>query len=277
MARRNFYDLLSNMKFSCTDEYSALMHLFKEEQCVWNGYTYMSVIEYINKYYFRSLPFRGSYLKASDMMYDLKLYDTAFVNLELLFLLCEFLIAILPNHEINNNKDLEKQAKVIFDNIFSVLERTNHKLFKIEQDKYIVVEKNKAATQAAEIVEEKSIAIELIEYNHYALKGDLDKKKRILNDIANYLEPVLKSREFNGTRYAGLASDVGFLINNFHIRHNNKVGAKAQDYIVSLTDKQLEDWYDKIYNALLLLIIAKENLVNEKELEELKNNYKWKT
>ena len=265
------------MKFSCKTEYAALIHLFKDERCIWNGYTNVSVIEYIDKNYFRKLPFRGSYLNISSLMTDLKLYNPSFVDLDLLFLLCEFLIAVLPNNAIKMSDDLEKQAKVIFDNIHSVLEKTNHKLFKIERDKYIVVEKNKAATQASELVEEKTIAIELIEYNHYALKGDLDKKKRILNDIANYLEPVLKSREFNGTRYSGLASDVGFLINNFHIRHNNKVGAKAQDYIVSLTDKQLEAWYDKIYNALLLLIIAKENLVNEKELEELKKNYKWKT
>lgn len=277
MARKNFYDLLSNMKFSYTDEYSALICLFKEEKCVWNRYSYVSVFEYVDNHYFRSLPFRGSYLNVSALMNDLKLYDAPFVNLDSLFLLCEFLIAILPEEIIKHNADLEKQAQVIFENIFSILEKTNHKLFEIEENKFIVVENNKAATQAAEIVEDDNVSFDLIKYNHYALKGNLSEKKKILTSIGVYIEPILSNKTFRDSMYKNLLSDTRFVFNNFHIRHNNLTGPKAQEYTQSLKDDELENWYDKAYDLAIAVIIATECLPVQEELSELKKNYKWKT
>ncbi|MBQ7976636.1 MAG: hypothetical protein IJ300_13210 [Clostridia bacterium] len=66
------------------------------------------------------------------------------------------------------------------------------------------------------------------------------------------------------------------LINKFHIRHNNKEGTKAQDYIVSLDDSKLEEWYDNTYDVLLQAIITNENIRVEQEIDNLKQTYPWK-
>lgn len=88
---------------------------------------------------------------------------------------------------------------------------------------------------------------------------------------------MLKSRKFQGTEYNNIAKNAGFFLNKFHIRHNNKEGAKAQDYIVGLNDSQLEVWYDKIYNVLLSVIILDKQIDIDSELSELKKNYNWKS
>ena len=73
-----------------------------------------------------------------------------------------------------------------------------------------------------------------------------------------------------------MESDVGFMLNNFHVRHNNKNGAKAQDYIVSLNDTQLEEWYDKLYNAILAVIIINDHIPTQTGIESLKKTYNWR-
>ena len=120
------------------------------------------------------------------------------------------------------------------------------------------------------------MATNLFEYNYYAIKGHLEEKRRILNDIASYLEPSLKVKELKDTTYKTLESELSFMLNKFHVRHNNKDGTNAQEYIVSLSNSQLEEWYDKIYATAIIYILAQENVPVHNELDELKKKYKWK-
>ena len=157
-----------------------------------------------------------------------------------------------------------------------IIKDTNYELLDMKNQGRIIVEKNKYAKEAALIVESPDMAIKLIEYNHFALKGNLERKRSIILSIANYVEPMLKSRVLEKSGYKQLQSDLGFLFNKFHVRHNNKEGAKAQDYICSLADDALEEWYDRIYNSALAGIIINEHISVQSELQELKTKYTWK-
>ena len=274
MSRKNFYELLKEMKFDAHSEYHTLYELFTKEKCCGAGFLSCPLIEYVNDY-FRELPVRGTFIDVKIMMAKLGIID-GHSTLNGLFLFCEFLIAVLPADKLLDS-GASKQALTIVENITTILEKTNHMLLDKGDSQYIIVEKSKEASQAAELIEETSVAIEVLEYNLYALKGNLTRKRQILNDIANYVEPILKSRKFQGTAYNSVASNAGFFLNMFHIRHNNKEGAKAQDYIVGLNDSQLEVWYDKIYNVLLSVIILDKQIDIDSELSELKKNYNWKS
>ena len=276
MYRRNIYDILSEMDIDVAKEYKKLFSLFFEESSVpMTGYL-RPLVQYVDEIYFRDLPCRGSFVSVKEMFSALNLSDTS-NKLEDLFLLCEFFVALLPESRLEENSHLRKQAKVIIGNIFYILEKTNYELFDLEGKGWIIVEKNKYAKEAALIVESPEIAIKLIEYNHFALKGNLEKKRSIILSIADYMEPMLKSRVLERAGYRQLQSDLGFLFNNFHIRHNNKEGAKAQEYICTLTDSQIEVWYDRIYNSSLAGLIMNEHISVQSELEELKQKYTWKT
>ena len=158
------------------------------------------------------------------------------------------------------------------------MEQTNHELKRSPKynNNYIIVEKNKATTLAAEIVEDDETAYDLIEYNHYALKGDLETKKKILATLGTYIEPILLSKVLSNNGYGKLESNAGFMLNNFHIRHNNKEGTKANDYIVAINDDDLETLYDKTYDAILSVIIINEHIPVSKEIKSLKETYTFK-
>lgn len=278
MARKTLYERLDNLGVNVVAEYDALIRLLKCEYKIGYHFSAHSVIQYINDFYFRKLPanFRSPYLSVEEMMAALEIPDSSY-ELDDLFLLSEFLIAILPSKYTKQNEVLEQQATLIRINIISFLEKLNYELKEINLGRKIIVEKNPATTQAVGIVNEDATAIALIEYNHYALKGNLEEKRRILTALGSYIEPILRSRVLQKSGYKQLETDVGFMLNSFHVRHNNKEGAKAQDYIVGLNNKQLEEWYDKIYNAILSVIIINDHIPTQENIAELKSKYNWRT
>ena len=278
MARKTLFERLDSLGVSVIIEYDALIRLFKYEKSIrYYHTTFHPLVKYINDSYFRNLPaeFRSPYLSVEEMMDALELQDQS-ASIEDLFLLSELLIALLPSKYINKNEDVQEQAKTIFTNISTFLEKLNYELKEIDSGRQIIVEKNPATTQASEIVDDTNTAIALIEYNHYALKGNLAEKRRILTALGTYIEPILRSRALQNAGYRQLESDVGFMLNNFNVRHNNKEGAKAQDYIVALNDKKLEEWYDRIYNAILSVIIISEHISTQSQLANLKSTFTWK-
>lgn len=273
--RKTFYELLANKEFNVCEEYKKLLNLFAVEKCVGVRGYYNTVSAYIDEYYFRELPCRGSALNLNELARDIELHSAS-DQLNDLYLLCEFLLAVLPMHQIKKHSDLKEQRNTIYNNIQYILEKTNHELKEDKNGNLIVVSKNQSAILAAEIVGDNDVSFDLIEYNHYSLKGDLGEKKKILTSIGVYIEPILRDKTFRESMYKSLVSDTSFLFNNFHIRHNNLTGPKAQEYTKTLNDAELEKWYDRAYDMAVAVIIAKECLPVQNELSELKKNYKWK-
>lgn len=275
--RTNFYELLAQKEFDIRKEYYALWSLFVEEDRIWYQGSLYSLMEFVDRQYFRELPFRGSFTSISGMMSALGIVSCPQISIERLFVFSEFLIAVLSNIDSNEIPSLGKQKKTIMGNIKYILERTNHEIRRDGENHRIIVEKNKMTTLAAEVVTEPAIAFELIEYNHFAIKGHLDEKRKLLASIANYIEPILRSKVLQKAGYQSLQSDAGFVFNNFHIRHNNKEGAKKQDYIASLNDGELEEWYDKAYEIALSVIIINDYLTIGSEIADLKTKHTWRT
>ena len=66
--------------------------------------------------------------------------------------------------------------------------------------------------------------------------------------------------------------NISFALNNFNIRHNNITGAKANEFIKNINDKELIVLYDKTYFLMLIafrLIALKEF---EEDIEDIKKS-----
>lgn len=275
--RRNFYELLAQRTIDPMKEFATLWKLFRIEKCCSSSYASYSLSQWIDMRYFRDLPFRGSFTSLNDMMDDFGIWERSLIDLDKLFLFCELLYAVLPGRSLIDDSRIFNQKNTILQNIDYILEHTNHEFAKDANGNTIIVEKNKAATLAAQLVNDDVIAFELIEYNHFALKGDLEGKKKLLFSIAAYIEPILKGKVLQNNGYKQLESDAGFLFNNFHIRHNNKVGPKAQDYITTIKDSDLEEWYDKAYEVALSVIIINDYLTIKQDIVDIKSKYTWRS
>ena len=163
------------------------------------------------------------------------------------------------------------QITSISRNMDVILETFGYRWFELDSNRWIIVENNKTAIEAAELVEDENVAIQIMEYNHFALAGDLESKNKILNALGKYLEPVLRSKK--STASEELSGDVSFLLNNFHIRHNNEAGKNRNEYVARLTDKELESWYDKTYTAIIGLIVVNEWSDIHNEIKEIKKGF----
>lgn len=135
-----------------------------------------------------------------------------------------------------------------------------------DEERVILVEKNAAMTAVAETIDPK-IAYAVIEYNHHLLKGDIAEKQRILKILADKFEPIRgELKRINKE----LESNTGYLLNKMNIRHNNIEGKNTIEYVRSLSEKELEEWYDETYQMLLLCFLEHENIERNRKISKLK-------
>ena len=123
-------------------------------------------------------------------------------------------------------------------------------------EQLIIVQKNAMANETVEL--EPPLKESIIEYNHYRLKGNLKRKKELLNHIAQALEPQRKELEEICKQET---SDFFYMVNNMDIRHNNcdpRDQKKYNSFFSGLTLAEKEEWYDTIYSQALALIVRRE-------------------
>lgn len=258
MARRNYFDILNQMEFDPQRELKNLVDLLKMENNLGRGY-YTTINSAISDN-FLDYPNRSTFTSYSQMIEVIisNIYDTT----EQLFVFSELLVDIFNNLE---GKFTEKECQfiqVIFDNITRFLELSNYELITLENGDKIIVEKNVYASEVSQIISETNIqdAIKVLEYNHFANKGNIQRKKEILIALANYLEPFRRelnnSEELKDIMKVNNQKVIAFeklfeMYNNFGLRHNN-----SNQYHLDLADDELEQWYDDIYTSTLFVILS---------------------
>lgn len=162
--------------------------------------------------------------------------------------------------------DIYHAAKM---NVRNVLEWLNYeeKVFG-NGKKVIITEKNPAATAVAEVVDEE-LAYKVIQYNHYILKGDTETKKSILLALGQELEPRRKELLQIDK---DLEDGIFFMLNNLNLRHNNK-SRNDKNYkaaVAKMDKKNLEEWYDELYQMMLLAQLELEQAKRKEKVKELK-------
>ena len=201
-------------------------------------------------------------------MHELGLNATPPDDVKYLFRFCEFLIAALDDEKSYKWPKIEKQRDTIFDNIVYILHETNHNMTKDAYGRTIIIEEKPEATLAAEIVEDTHDAYDILEYNHFALKGHLEEKRKILSALAFHIEQELKFSEF--PECSKLKDNIKFLVNRFNIRHNITDDKHASSVIKSLTNDELEEWYDIAYQLIITFYVVDKYQEIKSSIEDIK-------
>ena len=266
--RKNIFELLEGKQVEIRKEYFAINKLFEHTNFCFAS----SICEYVNSNLFTEWKFRNRYISLTSMMSDLEITEIHMIsmdkiNTDNLLLYIELIINVMTLIDMNRLTVYDmKTYKTLMQNIYDLLEDLNYKIKILSDSRLVIVEKDKVLTAVAET--NNNISDSLIEYRRFALKGKLKEKKDILNLLAGEIEP-LKSK-FKGTTYWGMMDDVQFMLNNIHIRHNNKEGKLRKEYIVNLSDEELEKLYDKTFDMILGIYVVKEYLDNKNEIDNLK-------
>lgn len=192
-------------------------------------------------------------------------------DLEYFLRYCEMISNIitiyLNNDDFRNDNIIRTAAKAVLDNIKFALSKVGYELYINSDKQIIVIETNSNASIAAESVDEQN-AVRIMEYNRYILKGDLCAKKNILKNLADLFEGKRKLLEKNNLK--SLADDIGFLLNNLDIRHNNLEGRIKNEWLNKIDVHELESWYDKTYKLIIISILSLEKIELGKDVKALK-------
>lgn len=170
-----------------------------------------------------------------------------------------------------DNKDVGLilvENNMLLDNIDIILKRLGYKKIKKEEYKIMLIKDKADSIVTALTVEDENIADLILDYNDFRIENDLKAKKAILNSLFQYIEPLRKNiKQANGN----LEDYIFFCLNKLHIRHNNKSGKDKINYVANLKDKDLINWYDKVYDLILIAIRLVELPNDFREFKELKD------
>ena len=184
-------------------------------------------------------------------------------DVDTFLLYCEMMLnmfngILLPNAPTA----LCKKVQLVIDTIMYDLEKLNHEIKSLDNDRIIIVQKDASVTAVADIVE-PVLADAIVEYNHHLLKGNIEKKKEILRKIADALEP--KRSELDQINKS-FTSDLFYLVNNMNIRHNNC----DNPTFASLSDEEVEVWYDDIFQQELMAFLLLEQKERNARIDAFK-------
>lgn len=240
----------------------------------------MGIESFVDMYIFKLWKGRGTCIDCNDMLESLDIKEILKNGEDIpedsILNYLEYAANIL---RLVNNVKLKDNASysmtdvyyAALNNVTSCLDWLNFetKTFS-KKDIVLVVEKNAAASSVAELVDEE-LAYSIISYNHFLLKGNIDEKRKILLKLANEIEP--RRHELEKITYK-LADNIFFMLNNLNIRHNNRsAGDKNyKEYVAKMSKKKLEEWYDEVYQEILLANLLLDDESRKVKIEELRRN-----
>ena len=152
-------------------------------------------------------------------------------------------------------------------NIDVILKKLGYVPSKINKNQIRLRKNNVDALETAMIINNESISQMILDYIDFRIEHDINAKKDILNNLGQYIEPLRKKiKEANSS----LEDNIFYFLNNLNIRHNNISGKAKIDYVANMSEEQMINWYDKIYNLILIAIRLIEMPKTFKELKKLK-------
>lgn len=275
--RRNFAQILKGAKVDIKAEYQKLYGMLYDRSIQVSNANRISAYDELSER-FIGFYFRGTCLSI-DEFNDLHEFhfekDPADFSIDNLISLCEYIYNMLMGYQTTQlsfgyNGPTFINVQFYLNQICQVIEKIGY-MQTMEDNFTIFVEQSPAAIAVAEspLVPE-NLSYRLISYNHYAMKGNLDAKKSVLQQLASILEAQRKNLK---QADKVLEDNLFYAFNNLNIRHNNvdpELKGKYKAHVAQIPADELEKWYDETYQMCLLAFLQIENLDRKVEFDSLK-------
>lgn len=284
--KRNIFEIVNSQKYPLL-EIGRIDELLNKDGGVYvadeifNAFTKgtpVSVIKYVDDNLFKSWKQRGTCIDCDDFQraLDIAVFpqsDDEVTN-DFILIYCEYAanMIFLLRQKIVKGDTITNIVDAAEENIRKFLAWYNYELkYYPEKEKVLVVSTNVPATTVAENRENQSLAYSIIEYNHYLLKGNIERKKEILLAMGSDLEP--KRKELADTNKK-IETSIFFMLNNLNIRHNNrKKGDKNYvEKVARMQKSTIEKWYDKLYQLMLCAYMLLDNKAILVDVDKLKSD-----
>ncbi len=260
--RKNFAEVLKSKGVDYTKEYNRIVFRFCEDRIFQNGYHFLPCRVAVNLHFGeldKRIVKRCIDLNDFNEEYGYDLSEKKKASLDDLISISEYFVnfmrAVMPYCCCDNEAFWRE-----IDIVDSCMSDVGCKRAEID-GVFIYTEDNPAVNSVAEI-SSSQVALSLLEYNHFRLKGDLDRKKAILRVLAEDIE--LKKKELSSINKV-LTDDFFQLLQKF-VRHDNS----NNEFISNMSRDELEETYDDIYQMYLLAKLELDhNSERKKRVEEI--------
>lgn len=154
------------------------------------------------------------------------------------------------------HSDLIDECQRCYENIEYLVEQFNMIIRKKNIinnfPQYVISKRDVDVDAVLETVPELSEV--LLSYLDIRNQNDIEAKRMILKQIADFLEPNKLNKVYSGTSYNTLCDDLFYIFNSYNIRHNN-------DEQIKLTNQDYMNLFDRTFKAAIHLL--QKNSVDE--------------
>ena len=230
-----------------------------------------SIEDFVDKYIFHKWKARGFCINCQDMQKRLEGIAKRFNKETKIRIYLEYYKNILNLFAREARPFDTMRCTCVFHEFFYIMQQNINLLIEklslqvvYDKDMELIylVPKSAEAIAASEVSSDK-IGLAILKYHHALLKGQLEEKRQILEAIATENEHLLKKPP---QECKTLCDKTRGLINTMNIRHNN---TKESEVFAKLSLKEQENWYDEIYQMLLLCILENDNIARMKKVKQV--------
>lgn len=274
--RKSIFDIAS-ASINISNEVDRIVSMSVKEKSTYYPPYDLTLFEFVEQRCFRNWSYRGHFVNVKDFLkavnYNEIIKSAKNGDTEAFMILIELTYNLwsLAYYDIIDKDSSSKWNNNFFhlrDVMLDNLEKYNHKAY-IDDERILIIEDKPEVTAVAEIIEQ-DLAIDIIQYNHRSMQGEIELKKKILISLGSELEPKRKELQVLNKQ---LSEDIFFMLNNMNLRHNNRskkdIG-KYKEYVAKMTKARLEKWYDELYQMMLLAFLLLDNVDRTENVKELK-------
>ena len=275
MARQNIFELAASGN-NMQAETERLLRLFERETIVAIGLSEYTLRGFVDAYVFAHWKQSGHFIDVSDYLSTIhyptlerlaySYIDDHLTLIELVYNFWMIAFWYIRDRRIDGARREFTLLKTMMDDL---LAKYNQKAIVDEKKQQVLIVEDKPEVTAAAEIASPQIGMMILRYNHRTLKGDLEAKKAILFALGSELEP--KRPQLNQID-SMLESDIFFALNNLNIRHNNCSPNDRfyNETVAQMKKGELENWYDELYQMILLANLELDNADRKKRIKKLK-------
>lgn len=260
-----FLDALVQRKYNLADEINAIEILLRK-----SNYNTFSSYETFSNYFLR-WPLRNNYINVKSFLDGTGIRDIIdgskaeeCISVDQFKFYVEFVLNMLYYIRYRSKSEYEQY---VHENINNLLEQLNLKKH-FADEKIHIIEKDILVSESSEILQDTyNLGESVYAYNYQEMSGDLHGKADILCRLYKYFETIEKKASGYGLN--SLTEDISSLSNKLDVRH---APTKKQEIVLgSMTQKDIEEWYDELFRLYLSLIILVDYKDRRKDIKELKS------
>lgn len=279
MARKNIFQLVEE-NYDIQSEIRKINNLFGNAPYFEKSYTYISLKELIEEYLFSQWIYRGTCLEMEEYFFranaKLPLSELATEDqiINYLEVMENFVKLYFDNSEslwLNYTIRSHKEFVSVFFELINTLEKRMGLTTREYKDRVIIYPKNAPLEKVVDLCDDEDVQWELIRYVREDLS--LSEKRKSLAYLATnlYIEEDSKEKDVH---IKELINKAGNILNNLHIRHNNKTGKWENQVIKDLNEADAISLCDMVYNEMLTIVLLREHKEYEKTYAEFNKKQK---